>query len=137
MKQRKIVRVRDVMNPNFDIVDGAMTVKDALVSMKHPENKCFIVEKRHKDDEFGLLLVSDVARKVLADDRAANRVNVYEIMQKPIIFVDPGMDIRYCARLLERFELTRTPVIENNEVVGIVSFTELVMGGMRGRWKGE
>lgn len=137
MSQRKIVRVRDVMYPEYDIVDGAMTVKDALVSMKHPTNKCFIVEKRHEDDEYGLLLVSDVARKVLARDRAADRVNVYEIMQKPIIFVDPGMDIRYCARLLERFELTRTPVIENNQVVGIVSFTELVMGGMRDRWKDE
>jgi CBS domain-containing protein len=137
MSQRKMVRVRDVMNPHYDIVDGAMTVKDALVSMKHPENKCFIVEKRHDDDEYGLLLVSDVARKVLACDRAADRVNVYEIMQKPIIFVDPNMDIRYCARLLERFELTRTPVIDNNQVVGVVSFTELVMGGMRGRWEGE
>jgi predicted transcriptional regulator len=137
MSQRKIVRVRDVMNPNFDVVDSAMTVKSALISMQHPENKCFIVEKRHKDDEFGLLLVSDVARKVLARDRAADRVNVYEIMQKPIISVDPGMDIRYCARLLERFELTRAPVIESNKVVGVVSFTELVMGGMRDRWEGE
>jgi CBS domain-containing protein len=135
MNQRKMVRVRDVMNPNYDIVDGAMTVKEALMTMKHPENKCFIVEKRHEDDEFGLLLLSDVARKVLADDRAPDRVNVYEVMQKPIISVDPGMDIRYCARLLERFELTRTPVIENNSVVGIVSFTELVMGGMRDRWE--
>ena len=137
MSERKIVRVRDVMYPDYDIVDGAMTIKDALMSMKHPTNKCFIVEKRHKDDEYGLLLVSDVARKVLAQDRAADRVNVYEIMQKPIIFVDPAMDIRYCARLLERFELTRTPVIDNNQVVGIVSFTELVMGGMRDPWKGE
>lgn len=137
MSRRKIVRVRDVMNPHYDVVDGAMTVKDALVSMKHPENKCFIVEKRHEDDEFGLLLLSDVARKVLADDRASERVNVYEIMQKPMISVDPGMDIRYCARLLERFELTRTPVIENNKVVGIVSFTELVLGGMRDRWERE
>ena len=137
MRQRKIVRVRDVMNPHYDIVDGAMTVKDAVVSMKHPENKCFIVEKRHLDDEFGLLLLSDVARRVLAEDRASERVNVYEIMEKPIISVDPGMDIRYCARLLERFELTRTPVIENNKVVGIVSFTELVMGGMRDRWERE
>ena len=47
------------------------------------------------------------------------------------------MNIRYCARLLERFELTRAPVIENNEVVGVVSFTELVMGGMRDRWERE
>lgn len=137
MSQRKVVRVRDVMNPRFDIVDGAMTVKEALLSMKHPENKCFIVKKRHEDDEFGLLLVSDVARKVLADDRAPERVNVYEVMQKPIIFVDPGMDIRYCARLLERFELTRAPVVDRNEVVGVVSFTELVMGGMRDRWETE
>lgn len=137
MNQRKIVRVRDVMYPDYDIVDGAMTIKDALISMKHPTNKCFIVEKRHEDDEYGLLLVSDVARKVLGRDRAADRVNVYEIMQKPIISVDPGMDIRYCARLLERFELTRTPVIEDNRVVGIVSFTELVMGGMRDRWEDE
>lgn len=133
MTERKIIRVRDVMYPHYDIVNGSTTIKDALASMKHPRNKCFIVEKRHQDDEFGLLLVSDVARKVLANDRAPDRVNVYEVMQKPVIFVDPGMDIRYCARLLERFELTRTPVIENNEVVGIVSFTELVMGGMRDR----
>lgn len=137
MNEKKIVRVRDVMRRDYDIVDGMLTVKDALDAMKHPENKCMIVEKRHEDDEYGLLLVSDVARKVLALDRAPDRVNVYEIMQKPIIFVDPNMDIRYCARLLERFELTRTPVIENNRVVGIVSFTELVMGGMRDRWEGE
>ena len=96
-----------------------------------------IVKKRHVDDEYGMILISDVARKVLAVDRAPDRVNVYEIMQKPVIAVDPGMDIRYCARLLERFKITRTPVVENNEVVGIVSFTELVMLGMRSRWESD
>lgn len=137
MSERKIVRVRDVMRRDYDIVDGMETVKDALVAMKHPENKCMIVKKRHVDDEYGMILISDVARKVLAVDRAPDRVNVYEIMQKPVIAVDPGMDIRYCARLLERFKITRTPVVENNEVVGIVSFTELVMLGMRSRWESD
>jgi signal-transduction protein with cAMP-binding, CBS, and nucleotidyltransferase domain len=135
MNDRKIVRVRDVMRKEYDIVDGMLTVKDALDAMAHPQNKCMIVEKRHEDDEYGLLLISDVARMILARDRAADRVNVYEVMQKPVIAVDPGMDIRYCARLLERFEITRTPVIEHDTVVGIVSFTELVMVGMRGSWK--
>ena len=137
MNDRKIVRVRDVMRTEYDIVDGMVTVKDALDAMQHPENKCMIVEKRHEDDEFGMLLISDVARKILAVDRAADRVNVYEVMQKPVIAVDPGMDIRYCARLLERFEITRTPVIESGKVVGIVSFTELVMVGMRSRWNSD
>ena len=131
MNNRKIVRVRDVMQKEYDVVDGMLTVKDALKAMKHPDNKCMIVEKRHEDDEFGLLLISDVARMVLAQDRAADRVNVYEVMQKPVIAVDPNMNIRYCARLLDRFSITRTPVIENDKVVGIVSFTDLVMIGVR------
>lgn len=135
MNNRKIVRVRDVMQKEYDVVDGMLTVKDALQAMQHPDNKCMIVEKRHEDDEFGLLLISDVARMVLAQDRAADRVNVYEVMQKPVIAVDPGMNIRYCARLLDRFSITRTPVIENDKVVGIVGFTDLVMIGIREGWE--
>lgn len=135
MNNRKIVRVRDVMQKEYDVVDGMLTIKDALKAMQHPDNKCMIVEKRHEDDEFGLLLISDVARMVLAQDRAADRVNVYEVMQKPVIAVDPGMNIRYCARLLDRFSITRTPVIENDKVVGIVNFTDLVMIGVREGWE--
>jgi signal-transduction protein with cAMP-binding, CBS, and nucleotidyltransferase domain len=123
------------MQKEYDVVDGMLTVKDALQAMQHPDNKCMIVEKRHADDEFGLLLISDVARMVLAQDRAADRVNVYEVMQKPVIAVDPGMNIRYCARLLDRFSITRTPVIENDKVVGIVGFTDLVMIGIREGWE--
>jgi predicted transcriptional regulator len=135
MNNRKIVRVRDVMQKEYDVVDGMLTIKDALKAMQHPDNKCMIVEKRHEDDEFGLLLISDVARMVLAQDRAADRVNVYEVMQKPVIAVDPNMNIRYCARLLDRFSITRTPVIENDKVVGIVGFTDLVMIGVREGWE--
>jgi CBS domain-containing protein len=94
------------------------------------ENKTLIVKKRHPDDEIGMVLISDIARRVLAPDRAPNRVNVYEIMAKPVISVSPDMDIRYCARLFTRFELTRAPVVENGEVIGIVSMTDLVIKGM-------
>lgn len=135
MNDRKIIRVRDVMRTEYDIVDGILTIKEALDTMKHPENKCLIVEKRHDDDEYGILLISDVAREVLAKDRAPDRVNVYEVMVKPVIAVDSGMDIRYCARLLDRLDITRTPVIDDGDVVGVVSFTELVMAGMRDRWR--
>lgn len=126
-----VVRVREVMKPEFDLVDGMSTVADVLDNMQHVENKAFIVDKRHHDDEYGMLLISDIARKVLAVDRALERVNVYEIMAKPVVGVHPDMDIRYCARLFERFELTRAPVIENKQVIGIVSFTDLVLRGLR------
>jgi CBS domain-containing protein len=43
----------------------------------------------------GVVLIADIASKVIAKDRALERVNVYEIMTKPIISVHPDMDIRY------------------------------------------
>jgi CBS domain-containing protein len=130
MAAKELVRVREVMKTRFDLVDGMATVATALETMRHFENKTLIVKKRHSDDEIGMVLISDIARHVLARDRAPERVNVYEIMAKPIITVSPDMDIRYCARLFTRFELSRAPVVENGEVVGIVSMTDLVLKGM-------
>lgn len=130
MSDRKVVRVRDVMKPNFDMVDGMMTVKDALNTMQHVDTKCLIVNKRHDDDEYGIVLIADIAKQVLARDRAPERVNVYEVMAKPVVSVDSAMDIRYCARLFDNFGLSRAPVIDNGKVVGIVSYTDMVLRGM-------
>lgn len=130
MSEKKLVRVRDVMKTEFDMVDGKMTVKDVLKTMKHIETKSLLVEKRHEDDEYGMVLLSDIAKNVLAKDRSPDRVNIYEIMSKPVISVRPGMDIRYCARLFERFGLSRAPVIDGGKVVGIISFTDMVLHGL-------
>lgn len=130
MNDRKVIRVRDVMKHQYDLVDGMTTVKDALTKMRHVETKCLIVDKRNADDEYGIVLISDIAKYVLAEDRAPERVNVYEVMSKPVIAVDPEMDIRYCARLFDKFGLSRAPVIEGGKLIGIVSFTDMVLHGM-------
>lgn len=130
MIDKKVTRVRDVMKTKYDLVDGMMTVKDALVKMQHIETKCLIVNKRHADDEYGIVLLSDIAKQVLAQDRSAARVNVYEVMSKPVISVDPAMDIRYCARMFSKFGLSRAPVIEGGKLLGIVSFTDMVLHGL-------
>lgn len=130
MSERRLIRVGEVMKRDFDLVDGMATVQEAVQQMQHRDTKALIVQKRHDDDEWGMLLLSDVARHVLARDRAPDRVNVYEIMCKPVLTLHPDMDIRYCARLLDRFDVSRAPVVEQGEVVGIVSFTDLVLFGL-------
>ena len=126
----KPVLVRNVMKRKFDMIDGMTTVHEALVTMKHRDNKSLIVQKRHEHDEYGIVLISDIAREVLAKDRAPERVNVYEVMAKPVISIDPDMDIKYAARLFTRYHLSRAPVVENGEVIGIVSLTDMVLKGM-------
>lgn len=124
------IMVGDVMKKDFDLVDGMATVNEALASMKHKETKCLIVKKRDENDEYGMLLISDVARNVIARNLSAERVNVYEIMSKPVVTVRPEMNIKYCARLFEKFGLSRAPVIENSQIIGVVSFTDMVMKGL-------
>lgn len=130
MNDKKIVRVRDCMNSDFDTIDGMETIRAALSRLRNPENKCAIVNKANDNDEFGMLMLADVGRQVLARDRSPDRVNVYEVMKKPVISVHPDMDVRYCARLFEQHRLPRAAVIENGQVVGVIAFTHLVMRGM-------
>ena len=127
------VRVRDVMKKEFDVFDGMATVKEALDHMLHVETKSLIVKKRHEDDEWGIVMISDIACEVLARDRAPDRVNIYEIMSKPVISVDPDMDIRYAARMFDRYDLSRAPVVENGKIIGLVSLTDMVLKGMHRR----
>ena len=90
MSEPELVRVRDVMKVDFDVVDGLATVADALRDMKHIDTKALMVRKRNDDDEYGIVELEDIATEVLARNRAPERVNIYEIMEKPIDRGRPG-----------------------------------------------
>jgi CBS domain-containing protein len=130
IENRTVIRVKDVMKTDFGTIDGVATIADALKQMKTLKTAVLIVNKRNEDDEFGMITSGDIARHVLAKDRAPDRVNVYEIMNKPVISVHPAMDIRYCSRLFANYNLVRAPVLENNKVVGMVSPNSLVLDGL-------
>ncbi len=128
--ERKVIKARDVMHEKHLELDGMATVSQALAAMKAEKSDVIIVKKRNEHDAYGILLLADIAKKVLARDRAADRVNVYEIMSKPVIPVEPDMDVRYVARMFESFGLSNAPVVENGAVIGIVSYYELVFDGL-------
>lgn len=122
--------VRDCMRSNVTEVDGKMDVLSALKVMKKVGTTSLIVKRRDENDEYGMLLFSDIAKKVIAKNRAPERVNVYEIMAKPVLTVRPDMAVRYCARLFDDFGISQAPVVENGEIVGMVSYYLLVLHGL-------
>jgi CBS domain-containing protein len=118
------------MKSNYATINGNATITEALNKMKRLQTAVLVVNKRDDHDEYGLLLVSDIARKVLARDRAPSRVNVYEIMTKPAICIDPDMDIRYCSRLMSALNLTRVLVVKDGALAGTVNPRALVLEGL-------
>lgn len=126
----KIIKVRDIMRTDFAGIEGNATVKDALLLMKSNKTSVLVVNKRHEFDEYGLVTSGNIARHVLAKDKAPDRVNVYEIMDCPVIQVSPDMDIRLCSKLFATYNLVRAPVVENGLVIGMVSPNALVLDGL-------
>jgi len=120
-----------IMRDDFMMIDGMNTVHDVLVMLRSRPVRSLVVYQRHDADEYGLLLVSDIARKVLATGRRPERLNVYEIMAKPAITVDPGMAVDACARLFERCGISRAPVVDaDGRVVGVISLNTMVLRGL-------
>ncbi len=123
----KLVQVRDAMTTNnYQFADGMMTVAEGIKLAKQHNVNALIINKRNDQDEYGLVMLADIAKQVLAKDRSPDRVNLYEIMAKPLMCVLPEMDVRYCARLFERFSIHLAPVIENKEIIGMVDYTNMV-----------
>jgi signal-transduction protein with cAMP-binding, CBS, and nucleotidyltransferase domain len=131
-REIKVVRVDQVMKPGVDIVDGMLTVTEVLESLKYPETRTIIVNKRHQDDEYGVVMFSDIAQQIMGTGRSPDRVNIYEIMTKPVLSVHPTMDVRYCVNLLRRFSLSRMPVIDHGEIIGMVSYSDIVLKAIPG-----
>ena len=128
--KKNVIRVQDVMFRRFEVMDGFSTVADAIRRMRDTRSKALFVARRDPDDEWGILLLSDIAKKVLAKDRSPERVNVYEIMTKPVMGVPPEMDIRYCVRLFEQFGISFAPVMQGREIIGTVRYADMVLNGM-------
>lgn len=123
------IRVFDVMGAELHTIDGLATVAEAMASMRRLQISSLVVNRRHEDDELGIVTVSDVARAVITHNRAPERVNVYEIMSKPTLTVRPRMLARYAVRLLVQFRVSRALVTDDDGApLGLVTLRDLVLG---------
>jgi len=103
------------------------TAKEAAAKMRSEKVSCLLVEKRHADDAWGILVVQDFIKGVIMPGLSPDEVHVYELMTKPIITVPADMDIRYVARLICRAGIRRASVEDGGELVGMISLSALIL----------
>jgi len=128
MNEKSYVKVEDVMSTTIATIDATATVQEAVIKMRDAGVSSLVAERRDATDEYGLVVVSDIAKHVIAENRSPERVNVYEIMSKPVLTVPKDMNIRYAVRLLVQFGLSRGLVVDERRApVGIVTLRDLVL----------
>lgn len=125
---KRIVRVGDVMTPDVITIARDATVREAAERMRRQGTSSVVVERRDDDDEYGLLAVTDIAEKVIARNLSPDRVDVYEVMVKPVLSLPKDMNVVFAVRMLSRFQLTRALVIDDMRTpVGIVTLRDMVL----------
>ena len=128
MKQEPYIQVVEVMTRDLHTIDSMATVRQAMDKMANAHVSSLVVERRDEKDEYGMIVVTDIAREVVAANLSFDRVQVYEVMSKPVVYVDPGMDLRYAIRLLVRFGLSRALVLgADRQVQGMVTLRDMVL----------
>ena len=122
------MRVADLMSADVHSVDGLATVAEAMALMRRHTISSLVVNRRDGDDEFGLLVVSDIAAQVIAANRAPERMHVYEVMSKPVLTLPSDMLARYATRLLVRLGLSRAVVVDHDRnLLGMATLRDLVL----------
>ena len=125
MTEHRSIRVGEVMTTTPRVIDGLATVREAIDLMRAESVGSLIIDRRHDGDEYGIVTVHDIAREVIGKNRSPDRTSVYEIMSKPVLTVDVGMDVKYAIRMLARFGLSRVLVTEQGKMVGIATLRDM------------
>jgi len=124
----RLQKAQDLMHKGVQTIEGSVTVARALKEMRDKKVSSLIVSRRDPDDAWGIVTKKDIVTKVIDPGPARRNLSttkVHEIMSKPLVTVSPGLAIKYCIRAMTKAGVTRAPVFDGREIVGILSFTDL------------
>lgn len=128
MPNAREMKAADIMHKGVETISSSATVAAALRKMQQLKISSLIVERRNKDDAYGILTKTDIVTKVIeAGPKRKNlsKIKVFEIMSKPLVTVSPGLAIKYCTRVMKNAGVSRVPVFDGKQIVGVLSMTDI------------
>ena len=120
MKTASDVMTRDVVS-----VAPSASVAHAINKMKERNVSSLLVRRESDMDTWGFMTETDLIEKVIAGGLDPESVTVHQIMSKPVITVSPKSSLQECAALLARADIRRVLVYDGQEIVGIVSSSDI------------
>ncbi|MDJ0707115.1 MAG: CBS domain-containing protein [Leptolyngbyaceae cyanobacterium MO_188.B28] len=117
----------DIMTEEVFTISSSATVAQAIALMQEKKVRSLIVDRAHDLDTYGILTERDIIYNVTATGRDPNQMHVNRIMRKPCIVVKPNLNIQQVAQLFADTGIQRAPVIQEGELLGIISVTDILM----------
>ncbi len=119
------VTVHDAMTSSVITADPKTTVADAAVLMSRFKIGSLVIKSETEPE--GLITESDIIEKVVSKNILASEITIGQIMTKNLILIDPGSELNQAARLMAKNNIRRLPVVNNGNLVGILTSTDVLM----------
>jgi len=120
------LKVRDVMSKDVVTAVPGDTVFDAAKRMFEAGISCLVVTDGQR--AIGILTERDVLRAVAGGLLDLHRITVAQAMSSPVQPVSPALSILAAGRIMEARQIRRLPVLEDRQLVGIVTQTDITRG---------
>lgn len=125
-----MLTVADIMTHNVTTISSSANVAEAIDLMQHQQIRALLVEHRSQDMPLGMVTERDIVYTVVARGHDPEKVLVQDIMRQPCISLEPDLTIQEASQVLSDTGVQRAPVVQNGELLGIISVTDILMRGM-------
>jgi len=119
----KGITVKDIMSKAIISVDATLTVNEAAKMMEDAKVGAVIVMENNTP--VGIVTDRDFAVKIVAHAYQIT-TPIKQIMSSPLIATSPDETVLMAADLMYTRDIRKLPVIDNDQVVGMITATDLV-----------
>lgn len=118
--------VKEIMQAEVLTISPLATLREAMAKMKAHKVKSLVVERRDERDAFGIVTYATILSTIVAEEGDIDLLNVYDICAKPALTISRELEIKHAAKLMTNFDIRRVLVTADNELVGIVTMSDIV-----------
>ena len=115
------------VDSNSTVVDAAKVMRDLNVG---------VVPVCEGKQPIGMITDRDIAVRNVAENKDFN-TPVNQVMSQDLIAASPDMSVEEAAQIMGEKQIRRLPIVENDNIVGIVSLGDLAVAGRSNMEAGE
>jgi len=121
------MEVSEVMTSTVFSIYPDQTVEEAAKLMLDKRVGCVIIQPRKGEKTpLGIITERDIVTRVVAIGKNPTDVLVDEIATKPVVTANSALDVSKAMSLMAKLNIRRLIIVENNNVVGIVTYRDLL-----------
>jgi CBS domain-containing protein len=122
-----MLTVADIMTTDVVTIRSSAKVTQAIALMQAKQMRSLIVEREVQGGAYGIVTERDIVYNVTAKSADPANIMVGEIMKNPCVSVESHLTLPAVAQCFLEAGIQRALVIENGQLLGVVSITDIIM----------